>query len=253
MVLHVVLFLFLRNSRLMSADRCLPKAWLRTIPLRSLRFAASSQYGTTPENRMSTPYCLNNTLHNLLIWTKWAADGERKQPETWPRSRETPGIIEKKNIGQMLVEYWQHAMDALPKAHSWTELKQIRYTEEVDLKARIWIEIQTWKVGKGRKRDSAAIKSFLCQNSRQHEGENDHIQCPCISQGRGGGMNLKADHWMFYWGVEAETPAEFRVSEPAVVKSWERSSGEVCNEPPRHFLPLYYPQLYTASSKWPSL
>ena len=70
-----ILFLSLQNSHLMSADFHLPKessltstdAWICTIPLRSLHFAASSQYGIIPENRTSTPCFLKNTLLNAYL------------------------------------------------------------------------------------------------------------------------------------------------------------------------------------------
>lgn len=47
----------------------------------SFHFAASSQYGTIPDNRMSTPYFLDNTLLNAYLeqmdsrWTEQATGG----------------------------------------------------------------------------------------------------------------------------------------------------------------------------------
>lgn len=131
---EVVLFHSSQNSHETSADLCLPKAsllastaaWLRTVPLRSFHFAASSQYGKKPENRTSTPHFLDNTLLNTYLDqmdSRWREQASRDTENwKWGGRLQVSGVIGRK-AGQVL-ENWQCVVDAMPRAHIWTKMKQ---------------------------------------------------------------------------------------------------------------------------------
>lgn len=76
--------------------------------------------------KTSTPYFLDNTLvHAYLdqMYSRWTEEATKDM--YWPKiSKEAPGqgIIGKK---KMVLDNWQLVVDAMPKAHIWTELRQI--------------------------------------------------------------------------------------------------------------------------------
>lgn len=152
---EVVLFHSLQNSHKMSADLCLPKAsllastaaWLRTVPLRSFHFAASSQYGTIAENRTSTPYFLDNTPLNTCLDqmdSRWREQATR-DIQNWKGAGrlQVSGVIGRKSKVRCLKT----------GSMSWTacqklifELKWNRETDRDQEKRGSWLRnIQAWR------------------------------------------------------------------------------------------------------------
>lgn len=77
---------------------------------------------------MSTPFFLDNTLPYPYL---------DHMDSTWKEGATTNNVLtENKHEDQVLVslgeKYWQRVMDAIPKAHIWSQLGQIKQNKNLE-------------------------------------------------------------------------------------------------------------------------